>query len=100
MTTTQQMAQAQVLISLDDFADDLANLGYVNGNILHRLPSVPGVHDGQLLVRLKKKRFVLLDYSIRPNDADLEQAAMHAHIKIPKSVGKVCSRKEVRSSKI
>jgi hypothetical protein len=88
---------AQVLLSPDDFADDLANLGCANGNILHRMPDVPGIHDGQVMVRLKKKRFVILDYSIQPNAADQQVASTIDSVKIPKGAGRsICSRPYVR----
>lgn len=38
-------------------------LGRANGNIYRRKPGVDGVHDGQIMVRLKKKRYLVLDYS-------------------------------------
>lgn len=49
---------------------------------------VERVHDGQIMVRLKKKRFVVLDYSIQPTETDLEIAATNFHIKIPKGAGR------------
>jgi hypothetical protein len=88
---------AQVLLSPDEFASDLANLGCANGNILHRVPGVPAVHDGQVMVRLKKKRFVILDYSVQPNAVDQQVASMFDFVKIPKEAGRsICSRPDVR----
>lgn len=44
------------------------------------------------MVRLKKKRFVILDYSIVPNDADMQVANTNPHISIPAGAGKTsCS---------
>lgn len=75
----------QVLISLDEFADDLdLRLGRANGNIYHRREGIEGVHDGQVMVRLKKKRFIIVDYSIIPTEADIQAAAMNPHISVPK----------------
>ena len=88
---------AQVILSPKEFAADLENLGRANGNIFHRIPHVDGVHDGQVMVRLKKKRFVILDYSIQPNEADLQVAAANDFIKIPKLAGKsICTKPNVR----
>lgn len=79
----------QVLISLDEFADDLdLRLGRANGNIYHRREGIEGVHDGQVMVRLKKKRFIIVDYSIIPTEADIQAAAMNPHISVPKGAGK------------
>jgi hypothetical protein len=64
-------------------------LGRANGNIYHRRPGVEGVHDGQVMVRLKKKRFIVIDYSIQPNEADFHHAAMSPYIRIPDGAGKV-----------
>ena len=55
----------QVSLPREEFAEDLdLRLGRANGNIYLRKPGVEGVHDGQVMVRLKKKRFVILDYSV------------------------------------
>jgi len=79
---------SQVLLSPEEFAHDLeANLGRANGNVYHRKPGVEGVHDGQIMVRLKKKRFIIIDYSIQPNEADLQAGAESPHIDIPASAG-------------
>jgi hypothetical protein len=34
-------------------------------------PAAKGNFDGQIMVRLKKKQFIILDYSIEPTDLDL-----------------------------
>jgi hypothetical protein len=83
----------QVVLPLETFAEDLhMRLGRANGNIYHRTPGKPGVHDGQVMVRLKKKRFIVLDYSIQPNRADLQAASMNPHIRCPKGAGRTrCS---------
>ena len=78
----------QVLISPDEFAEDLdLRLGRANGNIYHRKEGIEGVHDGQVMVRLKKKRFVLLDYSIIPNEADVQAAADNPNISVLDGAG-------------
>lgn len=46
------------------FQDDLnGRLGRANGNVYVRVPGVPSVHDGQIMVRLKRKRFIVIDYA-------------------------------------
>jgi hypothetical protein len=86
----------QVVLPLEDFAEDLdLRLGRANGNIFHRRPGVEGLHDGQVMVRLKKKRFIVIDYSIVPNEADLQHAAMSPHIHCPLGAGKtICTTPE------
>ena len=70
------------------------NLGNANGNIYTSKAGVPGEHDGQVYVRLKKKRFIVIDYTILPNDADLTVASSLAYVEIPSGAGKqVCTDK-------
>lgn len=79
----------QVLLSPEEYREDLeVRLGRANGNVYHRRQGIEGVHDGQVMVRLKKKRFVILDYSIIPTDEDLQAAAADPHISIPNGAGK------------
>lgn len=79
----------QVVLPFEDFEEDLdLRLGRANGNIYHRRPGVEGSHDGQVMVRLKKKRFIVIDYSILPCDEDLQTAAMSPHISCPPGAGK------------
>lgn len=79
----------QVVLPMEDFEEDLdLRLGRANGNIYHRRPGVEGAHDGQVMVRLKKKRFIVIDYSIVPSDEDLQTAAMSPHISCPPGAGK------------
>jgi hypothetical protein len=79
----------QVQLAPEDYAEDLEiHLGRANGNVFQRKSGVEGVHDGQIMVRLKKKRFIILDYSIEPTDADLQAAEMSPHISIPVGAGK------------
>lgn len=82
-------AEVQVILPQEDFHEDLENrLGRANGNIYHRREGIEGIHDGQVMVRLKKKRFIVIDYSIVPNDQDLQYAAATPHIYIPNGAGK------------
>ena len=78
-----------IIIPLDEFSYDLENrLGRANGNVFHRKEGVEGVHDGQIMVRLKKKRFIVIDYGIVPTQADLQAAAIHPHVTTPDGAGK------------
>jgi len=52
-----------------EFREDAwKRLGKANGNIYHRKPGVEGVHDGQIMVRLKNKRFIVLEYGVGPDE--------------------------------
>lgn len=82
-------------LSLEDFQDDLRHLGRANGNIWQRLPALPGVHDGQVMVRLKQLRFVILDYSIP--QTRLTSGSNSNHVKIPRNAGvAICNTSGVR----
>ena len=50
--------------------DELAEgkLGKVNGNIFQLRPAEVGGHDGVIMIRLKKKRFIVIDYSLGQYD--------------------------------
>jgi hypothetical protein len=79
----------QVILPHEEFHDDLeTRLGRANGNIYHRQEGIEGVHDGQVMVRLKKKRYIVIDYSIIPNEQDFHIAATNPHITIPNGAGK------------
>ena len=77
-----------ICIIILDFAEDLERLGRANGNIFARKPGVPNLHDGQIMVRLKKKRFILLDYSLIPTTADIALASVTPHLLCPNGAGK------------
>lgn len=71
-----------------DFSYDLEhNLGRANGNSYQRVPGIENVHDGQIMVRLQKKRFIVIDYSIIPNPADVVAAQSNPHVQIPPGAG-------------
>lgn len=57
-----------ILLRPEEFAHDAdSRLGRANGNTYVRKPGVENVHDGQIMVRLKKKRFIIIDYGYNPN---------------------------------
>jgi ferredoxin-like protein FixX len=90
------MATCQVTLDAADFERDAhQSLGNANGNIFVRKAGVSREHDGQVMVRLKKKRFIVLDYSLQPNEADMNATQSLAHVEIPSGAGKtVCTTKE------
>jgi hypothetical protein len=78
----------QVILPLEEFAEDLdCRLGRANGNIFHRRDGIENVHDGQVMVRLKKKRFIVIDYSIIPTEDDLRMASVTPQISCPPGAG-------------
>lgn len=49
------------------------------GRSLRRsLPGSEGEHDGQVMIHLESKHFVVLDYSYAPNTEDQEYAKAHS----------------------
>lgn len=89
---------SQMDLDVTQFEEQAAtHLGNANGNIYISKPGLKGVNDGQVYVRLKKKRFVVLDYTIQPNEADMAAANGVAYMEIPSGAGKVfCTNKECR----
>ena len=63
------------------------SLGRANGNVYYRRPGMDNVHDGQVMVRLKKKRFVLLDYSFAPSSVEINEAMQNPNVSIPTGAG-------------
>jgi hypothetical protein len=85
-----------VLLPYEEFAEDAnSRLGRANGNTYQRRPGVDNVHDGQIMVRLKKKRFIILDYGYSPNNNDHAIARNIPHISIPHGAGQTrCATKD------
>jgi len=76
-----------IMIHPNEWTDDEASkLGNANGNTHMRKPGNE-IHDGQIMVRLKKKRFILIDYGYVPTQQDFEIAKAVAHVCIPKGAG-------------
>jgi|Transcript_27270 hypothetical protein len=76
------------LVNPDAFREDEElRLGRANGNVYNRKAGIDGVHDGQIMVRLKKKRFIVIDYGIIPNQFDFQLAHTSEFIKIPPAAG-------------
>lgn len=63
-------------------------LGMANGNVYYRQPGIKDVHDGQIMVRLKLKRFLVLDYSFEPTRDEINTASKNSHIVIYTGAGK------------
>lgn len=80
-----------VLTTPDEFQDDVMNrLGRANGNLFWRKPGVEGMHDGQIMVRLKKKRFIVIDYGIDPEKVNVSLSSITSsrHVMIPPGAGR------------
>lgn len=80
--------ETTINLPLEEFAEDLERLGRANGNIFGRKPGIPNLHDGQIMVRLKKKRFIIIDYSMVPTTADIALASVTPHLLCPNGAGK------------
>jgi hypothetical protein len=60
---SELQATTTICLRPEDFADDAERcLGRENGNTYQRKPGLDNVHDCQIMVRLKKKRFIIIDY--------------------------------------
>ena len=68
--------------------DASKHLGRANGNVWVRKSGVEGVHDGQIMIRLKKKRFICIDYGTVPTALDLQNASLTPHTSIADGAGK------------
>jgi hypothetical protein len=76
------------IVPIEEFSEDLdSQLGHANGNVYHRKPGIEGVHDGQIMIRLKKKRYIIIDYSIVPNKEHVQAATNNPHIAVPDGAG-------------
>mmetsp|Transcript_9342 Transcript_9342/g.18982 ORF Transcript_9342/g.18982 Transcript_9342/m.18982 type:complete len:349 (-) Transcript_9342:167-1213(-) len=77
-----------IILPYEEFQyDENKKLGNANGNFYQRKPGVENVHDGQIMIRLKKKRFVILDYGYVPSEEEHEMAKTIPHVSIPKGAG-------------
>jgi hypothetical protein len=68
-------------------ADANRLLGQSNGKHYQRIPGNDQEHDGQVMVRLRKKRFVVLDYSFAPTEDDLKAATNFPNVRIVDKAG-------------
>jgi len=80
--------ETSIHLPVEDFADDLERLGRANGNIYQRKAGIPNLHDGQIMIRLKKKRFIIIDYSMVPSTNDIALASITPHLLCPNGAGK------------
>lgn len=67
--------------------DEITQLGKANGNHYVRKAGVDGVHNGQIMIRLKSKRYIIIDYGYIPSKYDHELVQHHSHISIPPGAG-------------
>lgn len=84
---SEYQSSTTIFLEPEEFSQDERRLGKANGNTYQRKPGIPNVHDGQIMVRLKKKRFIILDYGYIPNQRDAEIAQVVPHISIPNGAG-------------
>jgi hypothetical protein len=89
-------AQTSIILDPSEFADDEEKkLGRANGNTYQRRPGIENVHDGQIMVRLKKKRFIIIDYGYVPKPDDYAISNATPHISIPEGAGQQrCATKD------
>ena len=66
--------------------DEANNLGNANGNSYVRRVG-DGTHDGQIMIRFKQRRVVLVDYGYVPTEQDYEIAKAVPNICIPRGAG-------------
>mmetsp|Transcript_4691 Transcript_4691/g.7245 ORF Transcript_4691/g.7245 Transcript_4691/m.7245 type:complete len:402 (-) Transcript_4691:125-1330(-) len=93
---TAAPAQASILLHPDEFAyDEEKRLGRANGNTYQRRPGIEHVHDGQIMIRLKKKRYIIIDYGYIPKPEDYAISNASSHISIPEGAGQQqCATKD------
>lgn len=95
---SEYQTSSSIFLRPEEFAQDAeSKLGRANGNTFQRKPGIDDVHDGQIMVRLKKKRFIILDYGHVPSENDHEIAKVVPHINIPTGGGRTaCATKTCR----
>ena len=95
-SATAAPAQTSILLYPDEFAyDEEKRLGRANGNTYQRRPGMDNVHDGQIMVRLKKKRYIIIDYGYIPKPEDYTISNSSPHISIPEGAGQQqCATKD------
>jgi hypothetical protein len=91
-----EQEQTSIVLQPEEFIyDEEHKLGRANGNTYIRRPPIENVHDGQIMVRLKQRRFIIIDYGYVPKPGDYDIANTNPHISIPKGAGeKLCATKD------
>jgi hypothetical protein len=94
--TIPSTEQTSILLQPEEFIyDEEHKLGRANGNTYIRRPPIENVHDGQIMVRLKQRRFIIIDYGYVPKPEDYDIAKTSPHISIPDGAGvKRCATKD------
>lgn len=95
-TASASSPSCPLILPPSEFAQDAEQrLGRANGNTYQRRPAVENVHDGQIMVRLKKKRYIIIDYSLIPTESDLEAVRDLPHVVVPEGAGeRLCATRE------
>lgn len=82
-----QVAAPSILHAAANWQQDEANnLGNANGNSYVRRPG-NAAHDGQIMIRFKQRRVVLIDYGYVPTEQDFEIAKAVPNVCIPRGAG-------------
>ena len=96
-TLNVRLSQKEIKAIEKDYDENLKNRGMHDSPLYQRRPGKEGIHDGQYLVDCKQNRFLVLDFSIVPTDADREYAQRKSptDICIPDGAGvNLCKKKE------
>jgi len=87
-SSAERNIHGSILIRPEEYVEDeIRRLGKSNGNHYVRKAGVDGVHNGQIMIRLKSKRYIIIDYGITPSEYDHELVQHHSHISIPPGAG-------------
>ena len=85
-SSAERNIHGSILIRPEEYVEDeIRRLGKSNGNHYVRKAGVDGVHNGQIMIRLKSKRYIIIDYT--PSEYDHELVQHHSHISIPPGAG-------------
>jgi hypothetical protein len=88
-SSAERNIHGSILIRPEEYVEDeIRRLGKSNGNHYVRKAGVDGVHNGQIMIRLKSKRYIIIDYGYTPSgEYDHELVQHHSHISIPPGTG-------------
>lgn len=75
------------LFTYDFSAEEAEKLGKANGNIYQLREGTADENSGVVMVRLKKKRYVVLDYTFVPTEEHIKLAELNPHSEIQTGAG-------------
>ena len=81
-SSAERNIHGSILIRPEEYVEDeIRRLGKSNGNHYVRKAGVDGVHNGQIMIQLKSKRYIIIDYGYTPSgEYDHELVQHHSHI--------------------